>query len=316
MSIFISYSILIFSFVIELIYCQISSNSCLSTISPIDTAQFNATYMNVFMQFVPPNIGNISTNVFMQSNLLTFDKGNFGKLIINGNPNYEFQESKIYYTYSCSKLQISFPSLNKYWGNLTDFELILTFTLEKKTNGDIFKNLDNLMQNTIKVAFPILNLNVTNYSDATNMFMNLSRVLLNNKFTIGTNYIFPYFDLEMQFIQNDYLNNNKNFYFYVGNDANSCNYNILWIIMNHLIFLPYPYAGYLKNFFTLNNLDSTGLLTSYYSRNAMPRSGLTLYQNFYINYVSMNLEKTLLNSTNMSFKVIKKVIFMVMILLF
>ena len=306
----------IFSIFIK-IRTQITLN-CPSVLSPIDTASFSPNYLNIFMQFIPPTQNSTSSRITISSNLLTFYNADFGKLIINGNSDFKYKESKLIYTYFSTQMQISSPSLNKYWGNFTDFELILSFQLEKKTTNTVFPLLDNLMQNTIKLAIPIINIPGVNLSESTNMIKNISTFLGNqNNSIINTIYEFKDFDLEKQFTENNYLNNFKNFYFYVGNDAYDCRTNILWIIMNKFIILPDPYTSMLKTFFIKYNIDNTQILNTYYSRYSFPNKNVAIYKNFYINNVTNDLEKILLNSNSGStkIKVLKKVLFMMIILL-
>jgi len=270
------------------------------------------------MQFIPPAQKTTSSRITVSSNLLTFYNGDFGKLIINGNSDFRYKEAKLIYTYYSTQMQISSPSLNKYWGNFTDFEMIFTFQLEKKTTNTVFPMLDNLMQNTIKLAIPILNFSGVNLSESTDLIKNISIFVSNQTYSIiNSVYEFKNFDLEKQFSENNYLNNFKNFYFYAGNDAYDCGTNILWIIMNKFVILPEPYSTMLKSFFLKYNIDNTKLLNTYYSRYSFPNKNIMIYKNFYINNVTNDLEKILLSSFSGStkLKVLKKVLFMMIILL-
>ena len=306
---------------------------------PVDFSKYSTTnYYNLILYFTSASS---STDFLIQIDPSDFSlllNGDIGTLTVDENSNNRLGESKSYAVYTSNQIKIYSSSINKFFGGLTDFELVLEYKLKRVESDNI--NFKSKFASKLYVSFPVVMKNSELYYIDNSFFTELNNKIQRN--TISDPAIIPFqninsfngknmhiqinnFNVEQTLIRDNYLNYFKQFYFFNSNSISCSKEMVTWIVMNDFILINNTNQVFLKNIFKDMNIDSTTSSINYYNKyKDVANNDLTIYRNFLIDNDYISLENQLLGIAQSSSsrkisslfnEVIKMIVYIIIILI-
>lgn len=292
--------------------CYTSSSSVI----PIDISQYTKsiytninTYFNFTTTFTPEY-------KYTLSNAGISIEGQFETIFFDLNSDFSLGSSEIVVQYSCSKINITTPSVNKYWDLNTEMEMQVECHLKTELTSqmtNIFSFKDQLV-----LAFPILyvgsedatstliftsianDLNNKDYSSISNIkeFNNnaqKNKYILNNSpnvYDFGTNVV----SLEKHILELSDYNNYLQFYFFNGNSLYKCGDIQSYYFFNNFLKINSADYNLIMNFINHFNLNLTEWINSL-SYSVLNEDYIDIRRNFHINYIHLEFEDMILSTS-------------------
>jgi len=230
-------------------------------------------------------------------------KGDFGTLTIDENSDNRHGDTPSYTIYTLNEIKIYSGSINKFFGGITDFELIITLVRKEMNSGN--KEFIDKFTKNLFVSFPVvMKVSEIYYSD-NGFFTDLIDKVTKNSMYDSSIFQNPYFfnakqlsisvnnfNIERTLLRDNYLDYFKQFFFFNSNSIN-CQQTVSWIFMNDFILINNTNQVYLKKIFEGLKWDITSLSNDYFKIDRFNK-GLVIYRNFLIDKEYVNLENELL----------------------